>query len=48
MKVKNGRMILTKSVATGMINKMLRFRVRKLEHWEALLVDRTEHPSVTN
>ena len=39
-------MILNKSMATGMMNRMLRFRVRKLEQWGALLVSRTEHPSM--
>ena len=39
-------MILNKSMATGMMNRMLRFKVRKLEQWEALLVSRTENPSM--
>ena len=35
-------------MATGMRNWMLRSRVRKLEQWEALLVDKTENPSITD
>ena len=42
----NGWMIGTKNVVTGMMNRMLILRVRKLEQWEALLVDRTGNPSV--
>ena len=29
-----------------MMNQMLRFRVIRLEQWEAFLVCRTEHPSM--
>ena len=37
-----------KIVATGMINQMLRLMLSKLDQWEALSVNKTEHPSVTD
>ena len=37
---------MTKRVAVGMTNWMLRFRERKIEQCEEILVARTEHPSV--
>ena len=40
---RNRRMIITKSVVTGMRNCMLRSRVIKLDQREALLVAITEH-----
>ena len=39
----NGRLILTKSVAMGTRNHMLRLRVKKLDQREELLVDITKH-----
>ena len=42
----NGRIILKKSVEAGMMNLMFRLRVGKLYKREALLVDRTEDPSM--
>ena len=42
----NGRIILSKGVATGIKNWMLWLRVSKLDQYEALLVAITEYPSV--
>ena len=42
-----GRMIIKKTMSTGISYWMLGLRVNKLEQCEALLVARTEHPSIT-
>ena len=44
----NGTIILKKNVAIGMMNQVMRLRLRKLAQWEALSVAITEHTSVTN
>ena len=47
-KAKNRRMILKKSVSTGMRHRVLCLMVSKIEQWEAPLVARTEYPSVSD